>query len=142
MTNAFGVELHSESVRWAAAEGVSETVITILAENGTTTARLMAIYDWSTPGQAEVYIRAANRIAAGGAAIAHEVDRAGILFCRTCQSPRFVAPQLNQRVGWQEWRDSIFPALSNHYVRVGHFWRPSIAVCPGTSAPLELTRPD
>src|SRR5580704_7275050 len=27
MTNAFGVELHSESVRWAAAEGVSETVI-------------------------------------------------------------------------------------------------------------------
>ena len=79
MTNAFGVELHSELVRWAAAEGVSETVITILAENGTTTARLMAIYDWSTPGQAEVYIRAANRIAAGGAAIAHEVDRAGNL---------------------------------------------------------------
>ena len=27
MTNVFGVELHSESVRWAAAEGVSETVI-------------------------------------------------------------------------------------------------------------------
>jgi hypothetical protein len=27
MTNAFGVELHSESARWAAAEGVSETVI-------------------------------------------------------------------------------------------------------------------
>ena len=27
MTNAFGVELHSELVRWAAAEGVSETVI-------------------------------------------------------------------------------------------------------------------
>jgi hypothetical protein len=27
MTNAFAVELHSESVRWAAAEGVSQTVI-------------------------------------------------------------------------------------------------------------------
>jgi hypothetical protein len=27
MTNRFGVVLHSESVRWAAAEGVSETVI-------------------------------------------------------------------------------------------------------------------
>jgi len=27
MTNRFGVDLHTESVRWAAAEGVSETVI-------------------------------------------------------------------------------------------------------------------
>jgi hypothetical protein len=27
MTNPFGAELHSESMRWAAAEGVSETVI-------------------------------------------------------------------------------------------------------------------
>src|SRR5580692_4805182 len=33
MTNAFGVELHSESVRWAAAEGVSETVIAAVLLN-------------------------------------------------------------------------------------------------------------
>jgi hypothetical protein len=41
---------------------------TILAENGATTAQLMAIYDWSTPAQAEVYFRAANRSRLAGQA--------------------------------------------------------------------------
>lgn len=43
------------------AHGLRKAGATILAENGATTAQLMAIYDWSTPAQAEVYIRAANR---------------------------------------------------------------------------------
>ncbi len=42
---------------------------TILAEHGATTAQLMAIYDWSTPAQAEVYIRAANRTKLAGQAM-------------------------------------------------------------------------
>jgi integrase len=43
------------------AHGLRKAGATIAAENGATTAQLMAIYDWSTPSQAEVYIRAANR---------------------------------------------------------------------------------
>ena len=43
------------------AHGLRKVGATILAENGATTAQLMAIYDLSTPAQAEVYFRAANR---------------------------------------------------------------------------------
>jgi integrase len=43
------------------AHGLRKAGATILAESGATSAQLMAIYDWSTPAQAEVYIRAANR---------------------------------------------------------------------------------
>lgn len=51
------------------AHGLRKAGATILAENGATTAQLMAIYDWSTPGQAEVYIRAANRTKLAGQAM-------------------------------------------------------------------------
>jgi integrase len=43
------------------AHGLRKAGATILAENGATSPQLMAIYDWSTPAQAEVYIRAADR---------------------------------------------------------------------------------
>jgi integrase len=51
------------------AHGLRKAGATILAENGATTAQLMAIYDWSTPAQAEVYIRAANRTRLAGQAM-------------------------------------------------------------------------
>ena len=51
------------------AHGLRKAGATILAENGATTAQLMAIYDWSTPGQAEVYFRAANRTRLAGQAM-------------------------------------------------------------------------
>jgi integrase len=51
------------------AHGLRKAGATILAENGATTAQLMAIYDWSTPAQAEVYIRAANRSRLAGQAM-------------------------------------------------------------------------
>ncbi len=43
------------------AHGLRKAGATIAAELGATTAQLMAIYDWSSPAQAEQYIRAANR---------------------------------------------------------------------------------
>jgi hypothetical protein len=71
-----------------------------VAENAATTAQLMAIYDWSTPAQAEVYIRAANRTRLANQAmplLAKWMDRTGIVLYRTCQSS-FVAPERNQIV--------------------------------------------
>lgn len=41
--------------------GLRKAGATILAEFGATNAQLMAIFDWSSPNQAELYIRAANR---------------------------------------------------------------------------------
>jgi integrase len=43
------------------AHGLRKAGATIAAELGATTPQLMAIFDWSTPAQAEPYIRAANR---------------------------------------------------------------------------------
>jgi integrase len=43
------------------AHGLRKAGATIAAECGATTPQLMAIYDWSSPAQAEPYIRAANR---------------------------------------------------------------------------------
>jgi integrase len=67
------------------AHGLRKAGATILAENGATTAQLMAIYDWSTPGQAEVYIRAANRSRLAGQAMP-------LLGKWTEQESSFVAP--------------------------------------------------
>jgi integrase len=65
--------------------GLRKAGATILAENGATTAQLMAIYDWSTPAQAEVYIRAANRSRLAGQAMP-------LLAKWTEQESSFVAP--------------------------------------------------
>lgn len=51
------------------AHGLRKAGATILAESGATTPQLMAIYDWATPGQAEVYFRAANRTRLAGQAM-------------------------------------------------------------------------
>lgn len=50
------------------AHGLRKAGATIAAERGATTKQLMAIYGWTTPGQAETYIRSAdNRKLAAGA---------------------------------------------------------------------------
>ena len=43
------------------AHGLRKAGATIAAERGATTHQLMAIFDWTTPAQAEVYTRSANR---------------------------------------------------------------------------------
>jgi integrase len=43
------------------AHGLRKAGATMAAENGATTHQLMAIYDWATPAQAEVYTRTADR---------------------------------------------------------------------------------
>jgi integrase len=67
------------------AHGLRKAGATILAENGATMAQLMAIYDWATPAQAEVYIRAANRSRLAGQAMP-------LLTKWTEQESSFVAP--------------------------------------------------
>jgi integrase len=51
------------------AHGLRKAGATILAENGATTNELMAIYDWSSPQQAETYTRAADRTRLAGRAM-------------------------------------------------------------------------
>lgn len=51
------------------AHGLRKAGAAILAENGATAFQLMAIFDWTTIKQAEVYIRAANRKKAVAAAL-------------------------------------------------------------------------
>lgn len=67
--NWFRARCDEAGLKQCTAHGLRKAGATILAENGATTAQLMAIYDWSTPGQAEVYIRAANRTRLAGQAM-------------------------------------------------------------------------
>ena len=67
--NWFRARCNEANLPQCTAHGLRKAGATILAENGATTAQLMAIYDWSTPAQAEVYIRAANRIRLAGQAM-------------------------------------------------------------------------
>jgi len=59
--NWFRARCNEANLPHCTAHGLRKAGATILAENGVTTAQLMAIYDWSTPNQTEIYIRAANR---------------------------------------------------------------------------------
>jgi integrase len=83
------------------AHGLRKAGATIAAELGATAFQLMAIYDWSSPAQAEPYIRAANRKRMAQEAMpllnafATEMHGTG-----TEPEPSFVAPAL--------------PALSHH----------------------------
>jgi hypothetical protein len=52
------------------AHGLKKAGATIAAENGATASQLMAIFDWSTISQAEVYTRAADRKRLAGEAMA------------------------------------------------------------------------
>ena len=67
--NWFRTRCNEANLPQCTAHGLRKAGATILAENGATTAQLMAIYDWSTPGQAEVYIRAVNRTRLAGQAM-------------------------------------------------------------------------
>ncbi len=67
--NWFRDRCNEANLPHCAAHGLRKAGATILAENGATTAQLMAVYDWSTAAQAEVYIRAANRTRLAGQAM-------------------------------------------------------------------------
>jgi integrase len=59
------------------AHGLRKAGATIAAERGATVHQLMAIFDWSTPSQAEVYTRAADRKRLAQAAMPLLGNRAG-----------------------------------------------------------------
>jgi hypothetical protein len=75
------------------AHGLRKAGATIAAELGATTPQLMAIYDWSTPAQAEPYIRAANRKRMARDAVPLLTAFASEMHeSRTEPEPTFVAP--------------------------------------------------
>ena len=67
--NWFRARCNEAGLPQCTAHGLRKAGATILAENGATTPQLMAIYDWSSPSQAEVYTRAANRTRLAGQAM-------------------------------------------------------------------------
>lgn len=69
------------------AHGLKKAGATIAAENGATTRQLMAMFDWTTISQAEVYTRAADqKRLAGEAMFLITLDRNGNENCRTDQT--------------------------------------------------------
>ena len=83
--NWFRTRCNEAGLPQCTAHGLRKAGATILAENGATTPQLMAIYDWSSPSQAEVYTRAANRTRLAGQAMP-------LLTKWTEQESSFVAP--------------------------------------------------
>jgi len=59
--NWFRDRCNEATLPHCAAHGLRKAGATLAAENGATTKQLMVMFDWSTPGQAEVYIEAANK---------------------------------------------------------------------------------
>jgi len=74
------------------AHGLKKAGATIAAENGATTSQLMAMFDWTTISQAEVYTRAANRKRLAGEGMGFiSLVQSGNDDCRT-DEPGVVAP--------------------------------------------------
>jgi integrase len=59
--NWFRDRCNEAGLQQCSAHGLRKAGATIAAERGATTHQLMAIFDWTTPSQAEVYTRAADR---------------------------------------------------------------------------------
>lgn len=79
------------------AHGLKKAGATIAAENGATTRQLMAMFDWSTISQAEVYTRAADQKRLAGEAMGLiSLDRSGNEDCRTVEAG-VVAPSQKSR---------------------------------------------
>lgn len=75
-----------------AAHGLKKAGATLAAENGATASQLMAMFDWSTISQAEVYTKAADRKRMAGEAMGLiNLDQNGNGDCRT----PIVAPKLS-----------------------------------------------
>jgi integrase len=73
------------------AHGLKKAGATLAAENGATASQLMAMFDWSTISQAEVYTRAADRKRMAGEAMGLiNLDQNANADCRTL----IVAPKL------------------------------------------------
>lgn len=74
------------------AHGLKKAGATIAAENGATTKQLMAMFDWTTISQAEVYTRKADQKRLAGEAMGLiNLDRSGNDDCRT----PIVAPKIS-----------------------------------------------
>lgn len=74
------------------AHGLKKAGATIAAENGATTKQLMAMFDWTTISQAEVYTRAADQKRLAGEAMGLiNLDQSGNDDCRT----PIVAPKIS-----------------------------------------------
>ena len=74
------------------AHGLKKAGATLAAENGATASQLMAMFDWSTISQAEVYTRAADRKRMAGDAMALiNLDQSTNEECRTLS----VAPKIS-----------------------------------------------
>lgn len=75
-----------------AAHGLKKAGATLAAENGATTSQLMAMFDWSTISQAEVYTRAADRKRLAGEGMnLINLDQSANDECRTAT----VAPKIS-----------------------------------------------
>ena len=75
------------------AHGLKKAGATIAAENGATASQLMAIFDWSTISQAEVYTRAADRKRMAGEAMSKiSLDRSAneVLSHPDCRTEKVV----------------------------------------------------
>jgi integrase len=83
--NWFRARCNEAGLPHCTAHGLRKAGATVAAENGATEEQLMAIYDWSTPSQAAVYTRAANRKRMAGQAMV-------LLTKWTEQEPLLVAP--------------------------------------------------
>ena len=60
-TNWFRDRCNEAGLPHCSAHGLRKAGATIAAENGATEQQLMGIFDWTTPSQAAVYTRKANR---------------------------------------------------------------------------------
>lgn len=82
--NKFREWCDSAGLPQCTAHGLKKAGATIAAENGATTRQLMAMFDWSTISQAEVYTRAADQKRLAGEAMGLiSLDRKGNEDCRT-----------------------------------------------------------
>jgi site-specific recombinase XerD len=70
------------------AHGLKKAGATLAAENGATASQLMAMFDWSTISQAEVYTRAADRKRMAGEAMGLiNLDQSANVDCPTAIVP-------------------------------------------------------
>src|SRR5581483_9948932 len=59
--NWFREQCDQAGLPQCSAHGLKKAAATAAAENGATEQQMMALFDWTTPAQAAVYTRAANR---------------------------------------------------------------------------------
>jgi integrase len=92
--NWFRERCNEAALPQCTSHGLKKAGATLAAENGATASQLMAMFDWSTISQAEVYTRAADRKRMAGEAMdLISLDRSGNEDCRTA----IVAPKITAK---------------------------------------------